>query len=75
METIKLNQIIDALAKEQGITKYRIEKMSLNDGNFEVTPNGKLVKNRFIDVKVIPLAGSALLELPITFSVKREEDE
>lgn len=74
MKTVELNKKIDALANKQGITKYTIDSMSLTDGNFKITPEGKLVKERFIDVKIIPI-NCYLKGIPITFSVKDKRNE
>ncbi len=73
MDTKKLNAIITSLAHTMGITKYRIERMELKDDNYNVTSNGELVYDRIIEVKILPTEG--YFEIPITFNIKREENE
>ena len=72
MKTINLNKIIKKLAERQGVLEYRIDKMSLSDGNFEVTPEGELVHDKFIDIVITPTK-ARVVDIPITFTVKREE--
>lgn len=70
MKTSDLNRKIDDLVKKQGINEYRIERMSLKDGNYMITPEGKLVREVYIQVIVLPTTG--LFRMPITFNVKNE---
>jgi hypothetical protein len=46
--------------------------MKLTDGNFEVTPEGELVYDRFIDVVIIPTR-ARVVDIPITITINREE--
>ena len=73
MKNEKLTAIITTLANNFGITKFRVDSMKLTEGDFEVTPQGELTYDKFIEVKILPLAGYH--EIPITFSIKREKNE
>jgi hypothetical protein len=73
MRTKDLNKRIDEYAKYNGIKKYRVEKMALKKGVHSVTPEGELVCDLFIDVVVLPITG--YFQIPITFSIKLEDNE
>ena len=73
MKTVNLHNEIKNLAEKHGIREYRIEGMKLSDGNYQVTPEGELARDLFIDVKIIPIR--QILEIPITFTIKRDNDE
>jgi len=73
MKTKDLNNRIDEYAKINGIEKYRVEKMALKKGVHSVTPEGELVCDLFIDVVILPQKG--YFQLPITFSIKLEDNE
>ena len=70
MKTVDLNKKIDKLVKSNGIEKYRIEGMKLVHGVYEVTDEGELTWDTFIDVHILPLKG--YFQFPVTFSIKNE---
>jgi hypothetical protein len=73
MRTKNLNNRIDEVVKKQGIEKYCIKKIALKKGVDSVTPEGELVCDLFIDVVILPI--KRYFQLPITFSIKLEDNE